>query len=56
MYRRIINFNKGYQPRNNIVRDEKGDLVTDFHRFWLGGEIFSLRYCIYMGLVMLGIQ
>jgi hypothetical protein len=22
---------KGYQPRTNIVKDEKGDLVTDFH-------------------------
>jgi len=24
-------FQKGYQPRANIVRDEKGDLVTDSH-------------------------
>ena len=22
---------KGYQPRTNIVKDEKGDLVTDSH-------------------------
>ena len=24
-------FKKGYQPRCNIVRDEKGDLVADSH-------------------------
>jgi hypothetical protein len=29
--RGISNFKKGYQPRNNIVKDEKGDLVTDCH-------------------------
>ena len=37
-----MTFNKGYQPRTNIVRDEKGDLVTDSHSIlarW--GDIFS---------------
>jgi len=24
-------FKKGYQPRINIVKNEKGDLVTDCH-------------------------
>jgi hypothetical protein len=28
-YRGISNFRKGYQPRTNIVKDEKGDLVRD---------------------------
>jgi len=28
----ISDFKKGYQPRTNIVKDEKGDLVTDSHR------------------------
>ena len=28
-YRDIIDFKKVYQPRTNIVRYEKGDLVTD---------------------------
>jgi hypothetical protein len=27
MYRDINDFKKGYQPRTNIVKDEKGDLV-----------------------------
>ena len=31
LYRGINDFTKGYQPRNNIVKDEKGDLVTDCH-------------------------
>ena len=29
LYRGIIDFKKGYQPRCNIVKDEKGDLVAD---------------------------
>jgi len=31
MYRGISNCKKGYQPRTNIVKDVKGDLVTDSH-------------------------
>ena len=26
----LVLFKKGYQPRSNIVKDEKGDLVADF--------------------------
>jgi hypothetical protein len=29
LYRGISDFKKGYQPRNNVVKDEKGDLVAD---------------------------
>ena len=29
LYRGINEFNKGYQPRCNIVKDKKGDLVAD---------------------------
>jgi hypothetical protein len=35
---------KGYQARNNIVNDEKGDLVADCHSIWVGGGIISLSY------------
>ena len=31
LYRGIIVFKKGYKPRCNIVKDEKGDLVADSH-------------------------
>jgi len=29
--RGVSDFKKGYQPRTNIVKDEKGDLFTDSH-------------------------
>jgi len=31
VYRGINDFKKGYQPKSNKVKDEKGDMVTDFH-------------------------
>jgi len=31
LYKGINDFKKGYQPRCNIVKDEKGDLVADNH-------------------------
>jgi hypothetical protein len=31
LYRGFNDFKKGYQPRTNIVKDEKGDLVADCH-------------------------
>jgi hypothetical protein len=31
LYSGISDFQKGYQPRTNIVKDEKGDLFTDSH-------------------------
>jgi len=31
LHRGINDFKKGYQPKTNIVQDEKGDLVTDSH-------------------------
>ena len=30
MYRGINDFKKGYQPRCNIVKDEKGDFMADY--------------------------
>jgi hypothetical protein len=29
LYRGINEFKKGYQPRTNLVKDEKGDLLPD---------------------------
>jgi hypothetical protein len=34
LYRGINDLKKGYQPRTNIVKAEKGDLVTDSHSIW----------------------
>jgi hypothetical protein len=31
LYRGINKFKRGYQPRNNLVKEENGDLLTDFH-------------------------
>jgi len=31
LYRGMSDFKKGYQPRCNIVKDEKGELVADSH-------------------------
>jgi hypothetical protein len=31
LYRGINDFKKGYQPRNTILKEEKGDLVTGSH-------------------------
>jgi hypothetical protein len=31
LYRGINDFKKGYQPRCNLVKDEKADLVADSH-------------------------
>jgi hypothetical protein len=31
LYRGINDFKKGYQPRTNIVNDDQGDLVVDYH-------------------------
>jgi hypothetical protein len=32
LYRFTNEFNKGYQPRTNLVKDEKGDLLVDPHK------------------------
>jgi hypothetical protein len=31
LYRGINEFKKGYQPKNNLVKDENGDLLADSH-------------------------
>jgi hypothetical protein len=31
LYKEINEFKKGYQPRTNLVKDENGDLLADFH-------------------------
>jgi hypothetical protein len=31
LYRGLNKFKKGYQPRNNLVKDDIGDLLADYH-------------------------
>jgi hypothetical protein len=31
LYRGINEFKRGYKPRNNVVKDEDGDLLADSH-------------------------
>jgi len=57
LYRGINYFKKGYQTRTNIVKDEKGDRVTDcLSGLVVGGGTIILRYSMFMELVMLGRQ
>jgi len=56
LYRGINDFKKGYQPRCNIVKDDKGDLVADSHILWPGGGTISPSYSTCMGLRTLGGQ
>ena len=48
MYRGVSDFKKGYQPRCNIVKDEKGDLVADSYNIvarWRNyfSQLFNVR-------------
>ena len=55
-YRGISDFKKDYQPRTNIIRDEKGDLVTDCHSILARWRNHTLIFSMHMSLVMLGKQ
>jgi hypothetical protein len=46
LYGRINEFKRGYQPRTNLVKDENGDLLSDFHsilNWWK--NYFSVIQC-----------
>ena len=48
MYLGISALKKDYQPRNNIVKDEKGDMVTESHDIlvrWRNGfsQLFNVH-------------
>ena len=48
MYRGISDFKKGYQPRTNIVKHVKGDLVAEPQVFWLCEEFFSQLWNVHV--------
>jgi hypothetical protein len=48
LYRGINEFKKGFQPRNNLVKDENGYLLADSYNILNSGitTILSYRMCI----------
>jgi hypothetical protein len=54
LYRGINDFKKGYQPRTNVIKDEKCNLVAEPTVFWLGEGTISPSYWMYIGLMVLG--
>jgi hypothetical protein len=45
LYRGINEFKRGYQPRNNLVEDENGDLPVDSHNILNRRKNFSVIEC-----------
>jgi hypothetical protein len=51
LYTGINEFKKGYQPRTNLVKDEKGDLLADPHKIvniWMNyfGQILNVQQVV----------
>jgi len=55
-YRGINDIKKEYQPRCNIVKNEKGDLVADSHNIVARWTNYSSQLFTCMGLRTLGRQ
>jgi hypothetical protein len=53
LYRGMNEFKEGYQHRNNLVKDENGDLLTDSHDILNSWKYFSQNSICVMS-VMLG--
>jgi hypothetical protein len=34
-------FKRGYQPRNNLVKDENGDLLANSHNILITAHVFA---------------
>jgi hypothetical protein len=44
LYRGINEFKRGYQPRNNLVKDKNGDLLVDSHNILNRWKNYFLSY------------
>jgi hypothetical protein len=44
LYRGITKFKKGYQPKTNLVKDERGEILRILKKFLLSGRITSVSY------------
>ena len=51
VYRGISEFKKVYQPRGDLLKDERGDMVADSHSFF---QRLVNHFCLCMGLMMIG--
>jgi hypothetical protein len=49
MYRGINEFKKFHQPRNNLVKEERGNLFVDAHKILNSGRITSVSHRTYTG-------
>jgi hypothetical protein len=56
LYRGINDFKKGYQPRMNIGKDDKGDLFADSHSILARWRNCFSQILNVHGLMMLGRQ
>jgi len=56
LYRGISDVKNGYQPRTNIIKDEKGDLVADSHSILAGWRNHFSHPLNVHGVMMLGRQ
>ena len=54
LYRGTSDFKKGYQPRTNVVKDEKGDLITDSYSIVAGWRNYF--YQLLNGHVVKGVR
>jgi hypothetical protein len=45
LYREIKGFMRGYQLRTNLVKDENGDLLTDFHIIFKRWKNYLVTEC-----------
>jgi hypothetical protein len=54
LYREIYEFKKGYQPRTNLVKEERGELLVDSNKILNSGRITSVSCRTYTGWVVLG--
>ena len=52
MYRGIIDFKKGNQPRTNIVTDEEGDLVADCRSILANSSFEKVEQFKYLGTTL----
>jgi hypothetical protein len=54
LYRGINEFKKGYQPRTNLVKDERGDLLAEPHKFLDRWKNYFCELLMYTERVVLG--